>query len=572
MTQAAPEKENDTKLGSKVPTALVAGGAGFIGSHLCATLISQNFQVICVDNLSKGKKENVKDILTSPNFTFIEADINSPGFSLPANIEIDYCFHLAGVEEYQNQGEMSLDTLLVNSLGTRQLLEISKANKAKFILVSSADLYSGAISSSSLRYYFGKSEASEAVLSAHEAKRFAEALSFEYFKKFKLPVTVLRLKDAYGPKMDLERGDPISEILKNAAKKEKITVFGDGLKTINPTYISDIVFGIVKASVGEFSGEIFLLVNPDKVTVESFAQTVKLVAGPLEVEHKKETDGLEIPASHLDLDNTREKISWRPKVSLAEGVSSVVQSQRIAEQKSDGQVAPVENAPETALVMEKLETSEVEVKATKKVKRKANHWIRITIFVLSLLLLTVTVIYPLGSVTSQSYFGTRDLNTSVGYLELNSNEQAIEKAYKAQNSFSTAEKNLLYVSWLLKIVGASEKAASFDHLLSASDKLSESIRSVARSNQIVIVTAEKENLTQAEAEKNLNEALDQLYSSKDRLDEATVLLDSVDWSKVPSQVSPEKDFIYQTVAKLQSNSDQLIEAINQTLEKTPSSN
>ncbi len=567
MTPAAPKKDPNLKEVSKNPTALVAGGAGFVGSHLCSTLVSQNFHVVCVDNLSSGKKENIKDILTSPNFTFIEADINNSGFTLPEGLKIDYCFHLAGIEEYQNQAEMSLDTLLVNSLGTRQLLEIAKSNNAKFILVSSADLYSGAISSSSLRYYFGKAPQGEAVLSVHEAKRFAEALSFEYFKKFNLPVTVLRLKDVYGPRMDLARGDDLSEVLQKAAKKETVVIHGDGLKTINPTYISDVVFAIVKASVGDFNGEIFILVNPEKVTVESFAQTVKLVAGPLEIEHKKENQTLEIPSPHLDLDNTREKLSWRPKVSLAEGISSVIHSLQIAEQKAETsdemQAISIQELPPKVRLDEGSEKI-----AGKKPKTKLSKIIRIAIFTCSLLLIVVTVFYPLGTVAFESYFGSQNLQSAENLLENNNTEAALNQAYTAQNSFAAAEQNLLYVSWLLKIVGLADRAANFDHLLNASDKLSESIRSVARANQIVIDAANNANLTKADAEKSLNNALDELNSSKDRLEEATVLLNSVDWSKIPAKIAPKKDFVYQTSASLQKESDQLIAAINKALGKS----
>src|SRR3990172_1887263 len=99
--EAAQAKQSESILNkNKQPTALVVGGAGFVGSHLCETLVSQNFQVICVDNLSTGRRENLKDILTSPNFTFIEADINDPNFKIGDGVKLEYCFHLASIEEY----------------------------------------------------------------------------------------------------------------------------------------------------------------------------------------------------------------------------------------------------------------------------------------------------------------------------------------------------------------------------------------------------------------------------------------------------------------------------------------
>lgn len=301
------------------------------------------------------KKKNLKEVLTSPNFTLVEADLNDPKFSLPEGVKIDYCFHLASIEDYLNKG-LSLDTLLVNSLGTRQLLEIARSQTAKFILVSAADLYSGAISSSSLRYYFGSTNEQEAVLSAHEAKRFSEALAFEYYKKYKLQLTIIRLKDAYGPRMNLDRGDQISNLFKKALAKETLEVEGDGLKIINPTFVSDIVFGLIKASVGDFSGEIFILVNPEKITLESFAQTLKLVAGPLEIEHTREKESFDFNSQHFDLENTKEKLGWKPKVTLAEGISSVIHQVQIEESKkepSEDQEKAVEERVEERLEKEK---------------------------------------------------------------------------------------------------------------------------------------------------------------------------------------------------------------------------
>lgn len=559
MTEAAPKQNSNLKVVNKNPTALVAGGAGFIGSSLCLTLISQNFHVVCVDNLSSGKKDNIKEILTSPNFTFIEADINSKDFKLPEELKIDYCFHLAGIEEYQKG--MSLDTLLVNSLGTRQLLEIAKNNQAKFILLSSADLYSGAISSSSLRYYFGKSPQGEAVLSAHEAKRFSEALSFEYYKKYDLAVTIIRLKDVYGPKMNLERGDEIADLIKAASEKKTLKIAGDGLKTINPTYVSDIVFGIVKAALGDFNGEIFILVNPEKVTIESFAQTLKLVAGPLEIEHKKEDSTLEIPAPHLDLDNTKEKISWSPKVSLTEGISGVIQGLRLGETSIEEITSQLEEGPKEETAVKE------EVAKTKKTKTELGKYIRLSIFVLSLILITFTIFYPLGAIGYASYSGTKNLEKSASSLKTNNNQEVIESSLAAQNSFQTAEKNLQYVSWLLKIL--TETSPSLDHLFDASGHLAESLRNTAKSSQILIDTADKSNLTKAEAETSLNQALDKLYSAKDKLEVTMLILDTIVWNKIPDKFVPSRDFMYQTTAQTQKEVDQLIEAINKSLGKNP---
>lgn len=564
--EAALAKQSESNLNkNKQPTALVVGGAGFVGSHLCETLVSQNFQVICVDNLSTGKRENLKDILTSPNFTFIEADINDPNFKIGDGVKLDYCFHLASIEEYSSDKNISLDTLLVNSLGTRQLLEISKENNAKFVLFSSADLYSGAISSSSLRYYFGKSPEGEEILSVHEAKRFAEALTFEYFKKFKLDAIIIRLKDVYGPKMNLDRGDETASLIKEAVNKENLKVYGDGLKTINPTFVSDVIFGAVKASIGSFSGEIFILVNGEKVTVESFAQTVKLVSGPLEIERKKALDTVELPTYHLDLENTKEKLSWRPKVGLAEGLASTIHSYQMKEDRVASQETKLDEVRIAPLPKEEEHFNKKEAKP--KTRTKHNLWLRVTIFSFSVLLLIFAVLYPIGSVVFNSYFATQDLREATIDLSFDRTEVAINNSLKAQTSFSTAEQSLQNVSWLLKIVGLSSYSGNLDRLFEASTNLAEAVRNTARASQILIDTAEREDVSQQEAQKKLEEALTNLYKSQETLEQSQLVQETIDWNQVPTAILPGKTFFTEESASLSREVDQLISSIQNSLNR-----
>lgn len=557
MPNTAPKDKTENK--PNQPTALVAGGAGFIGSHLITTLISQNFRVICVDNFSTGKKKNLKEVLTSPNFTLVEADLNDPKFSLPEGVKIDYCFHLASIEDYLNKG-LSLDTLLVNSLGTRQLLEIARSQTAKFILVSAADLYSGAISSSSLRYYFGSTNEQEAVLSAHEAKRFSEALAFEYYKKYKLQLTIIRLKDAYGPRMNLDRGDQISNLFKKALAKETLEVEGDGLKIINPTFVSDIVFGLIKASVGDFSGEIFILVNPEKITLESFAQTLKLVAGPLEIEHTREKESFDFNSQHFDLENTKEKLGWKPKVTLAEGISSVIHQVQIEESKKE----PSED-------QEKAVEERVEERLEKEKPRKNFKFLRIIIFLLATGLLVATLVYPLISFAFNSFSGKGKLQQAYQELLAENNESAAKEAFSAQESFQDASNALANLNWLSKIVGLSEESSAANKVLAISGSLTEAIRLSSRANQILLNSAENEKLTSSEAKESLNEVLDNLYAANDRLAEVQLGLSEVNWQEVPDSLVTKKEFLETTHASLSKQVSDLITTIEENLAKTSAS-
>lgn len=557
MAETAPKTE--PKLGKK--TALVAGGAGFIGSHLVATLISQNLKVICVDNLSAGKKDNLKEILTHPDFGFIEANINDPNFRLPSDVRIDYCFHLAGIEEYRGNKPLSLDTLLVNSLGTRTLLEISKTHRAKFILASSADLYSGAISNTSLRHYFGKTPGDEAVLSVHEAKRFSEALAFEYFKRFNLDTTIIRLKDVYGPKMNLERGDEIATLINQALNAKNLEVSGDGLKTLNPTYVSDVVFGLVKASLGNFSGEIFILVNPEKVTVESFAQTIKLVAGPIEIEHKKDSAGLDYSYHNLDLDNTRSKINWSPKVALAEGVGAVIQHERLA---ARGQMPPTDST--IPKLVEPISLTGNEKVLTKKVVAHSySRWARLLVFVASSLLLLLSVVYPIGGFAAKSYLGRDNLTAAFSQLEQNKTEAAASRAQEAQNFLHGAQVDLQNVSWLLKIVGLSKKSANSDKLLLAGEHLAESLRSFAKASQTIVNTAEKVGVNRTEIQTALESARLDLGTSRDRLEETTIVLEIINWQELAQVVSLDREFMNDKTRQLSAEIEELLIVLDRVL-------
>src|SRR3990167_2810136 len=240
----APRQENSKLNFSKKdrPAVLVAGGAGFIGSFLCEALVTQEYNVICVDNLEFGSKANIEKLTHLPSFTFWEADINKPGFTLPPTIQISHIFHLAGVEKHQSDAQASLSTLLVNSYGTKNLLDLAASKKSSFVLVSSTEVFHGAVTQTSLYKYF-KDGRNIIQTSFAEAKRFAESLTAEYLKKQGLNALVVRVKDPYGPRMDLGSGSPLAGLIAQAINKDKIEIQGDGLKTLNPTFIADIVFG-----------------------------------------------------------------------------------------------------------------------------------------------------------------------------------------------------------------------------------------------------------------------------------------------------------------------------------------
>ncbi len=245
-----------------LPIAIVAGGAGFLGSYLCESLIKQNIIVVAIDNLLSGKKQYLKSLTSSPNFIMYEHDLNEP---LPQDLHgANYIFHLAGIEEYLNGVDMTMETLLVNSIGSKNLLEACKGTDCRFLLMSSTNVYSGVASSSNLEKYFGWNSKDEKRNAHHEAKRYAEALTTEYFKKFHINARIIRVADVYGPRMDLEAGTAIAGLIKEAIKTDQLTIFGDGLRSVYPTYVDDVVDGLNRAMFSKGTlGQIYTLANKD---------------------------------------------------------------------------------------------------------------------------------------------------------------------------------------------------------------------------------------------------------------------------------------------------------------------
>ncbi|HKZ34279.1 MAG TPA: DUF4012 domain-containing protein [Patescibacteria group bacterium] len=308
----------------RIPVALVAGGAGFLGAHLCESLVAENLIVVCVDNLSVGKKSNISHLLDNKNFVFLQHDINEP---FPEGLtSADYIFHLAGVEEYINGLDLSMETLLVNSIGTKNLLEFARKTRAKFLLLSTLDIYQGVMSSLSLDHYFGVTERDTKLYTHHEAKRYAEALTSEYHKKFQVDARIVRIIDVYGPKMDLQAGTPIAFLVRAASQSEQLTIRNDGLDAIFPVYVSDVVSGLKKGMfVRNTEGKIYHLTRETPDTTINFAYELQRQSEKrLHVVFAPHEEGVLLPPHKIDVSQTYKELQWEPSVLLPEGVKKTL--------------------------------------------------------------------------------------------------------------------------------------------------------------------------------------------------------------------------------------------------------
>jgi len=302
--------------------AIVTGGAGFIGSHLCAALLDLDATVICIDNLQTGSRENIASLLTNPRFTFLQHDIILP---LQGSTRADLIFHLASPASVTDYLSLPLETLRANSLGTLNMLEMARASGARFLFTSTSEAYGDPQVHPQTESYWGNVNPIGPRACYDESKRFGEAASFIYWRTYGVDVRVVRIFNTYGPHSRLDDGRIVPNFISQALRNEPLTVFGDGTQTRSYCYVSDMVNGILAAMLKPgTAGEVFNLGNPDERTVIEFAHLVAREVG---------SDAgivyLPLPQDdptrrRPDIAKARTVLGWEPVVDLATGIDRTV--------------------------------------------------------------------------------------------------------------------------------------------------------------------------------------------------------------------------------------------------------
>ncbi|MDO8671275.1 MAG: SDR family oxidoreductase [Dehalococcoidia bacterium] len=300
---------------------LVAGGAGFIGSHLCDALLAAGHTVTVWDNLITGKAGNIAHLRSNESFSFSHVDIIQP---LP-EIEIDAIFHLASPASPVGYSRYPIETLLVNSAGTHNLLELGRVNKAKFILTSTSEAYGDPQVHPQPETYWGYVNPLGPRCMYDEGKRFAEAIVINYVWLHDLDARIVRLFNTYGPRNDPEDGRIIPNFITQALRGQPITVYGDGQQTRSFCYVSDLVRGILLAMFSDSTkGEVFNLGNPDEHTALYMANLVKELTSSISPILHAPPREEEIARRQPDITKAKTCLSWEPRVSLDEGLSLTV--------------------------------------------------------------------------------------------------------------------------------------------------------------------------------------------------------------------------------------------------------
>lgn len=305
-----------------IPTALVAGGAGFFGAKICEELLNHNIRVVAIDNLVTGDKVNIEKIITHPRFVFVEHDLNT---GLPDKIKsVDYVFHLAAHEAYLRfkDQKINLESLLTNAIATHNLLEFIRQCGARFIFASSVDIYQGIVSSTDLFHYYGPTEADEKIFSHSEGKRFAESLVWEYFKKYGLDIRVVRLSQLFGPGADTSAMGPLGDLIAKTKIGKDIAIEGDGLEKSYYIYLTDAVSGIFAAMFKDNTkGKIYPITDPTPITTLETAYIVKKLANrKINVVFEATRRAFRMPEVKIINIESQKEIGWSPAVDFKKGV------------------------------------------------------------------------------------------------------------------------------------------------------------------------------------------------------------------------------------------------------------
>lgn len=300
---------------------LVTGGAGFLGSHLCDYLLAKGYAVIAMDNLITGDAKNIAHLRSNPHFSYIHHDVSK---HIHLAEDIDYVLHFASPASPIDYQKIPIQTLKVGSLGTHNTLGLALAKKATYLLASTSEVYGDPLVNPQPESYWGNVNPVGLRGCYDEAKRFAEALVMAYHRIHKLDTKIVRIFNTYGPRMRLNDGRVVPNLIGQALRGESLTVYGDGKQTRSFCYVSDLIEGIYRLMTSKINDPVNIG-NPDEYTILEFAKVIQELTGtksiivfePLPVDDPKQRRP----------DNTKayKELGWKPQVGLQEGLTKTIE-------------------------------------------------------------------------------------------------------------------------------------------------------------------------------------------------------------------------------------------------------
>jgi dTDP-glucose 4,6-dehydratase len=297
------------------PRAVVTGGAGFLGSHLCDALLADGYSVIAVDNLLTGRLSNIEHLRREGNFEFLQIDINRP-FDCG---EVNYVFHFASPASPVDYMVHGIDTLKVGSLGTMHALEIAHRHHAKYLFASTSECYGDPLEHPQKETYWGNVNTIGPRSVYDEAKRFSEALTMAYHRYHGVDTHMVRIFNTYGPRMQLNDGRVIPNFMKQAIRGEDLTVYGDGQQTRSFCYVSDEIEGILRLAQSDEHFPVNIG-NPDEFTILECAQRVIAITGSTSKIRYEKLPQDDPRQRRPDITKAKTLLGWEPKVPLDKGL------------------------------------------------------------------------------------------------------------------------------------------------------------------------------------------------------------------------------------------------------------
>jgi nucleoside-diphosphate-sugar epimerase len=300
--------------------SLVAGGAGFVGSHLCDRLIANGDDVICLDNLITGRCENIEALTSHPRFTFVSHDIIDDLPSLP---RVDRVFHLASPASPRAYQLYPIETMRANSEGTRRLLELAARDGARFVYTSTSEVYGDPLQHPQREDYWGNVNPVGPRSMYDEAKRYGEALIVTYAEARSINTAIARIFNTYGPRMRPDDGRIISNFITQCLRGDALTVHGDGSQTRSFQYVDDLITGLILLAESTSRGPMNLG-NPEEYTVLALAQLIRdltqsrssIVFEPLPTDDPQQR--------RPDIGLATRTLEWQPTVSVRDGLQRTI--------------------------------------------------------------------------------------------------------------------------------------------------------------------------------------------------------------------------------------------------------
>ncbi|MDX2077441.1 MAG: UDP-glucuronic acid decarboxylase family protein [bacterium] len=300
---------------------VIAGGSGFVGSHLCERFLSEGAEVIAVDNLITGSFDNIKHLQTNPRFSFINQNISRP-FTIDG--AVDAVLNFASPASPPDYLKYPIETLEVGSLGTQNTLKLAHEKNARYLLASTSEVYGDPLVHPQTEDYLGNVDSIGPRSVYDEAKRYAEAITMAYHRTYGVKTRIVRIFNTYGPRMRLDDGRVVPNFIAQALRGEPLTVYGDGQQTRSFQYVDDLIEGVRRLLDSDFV-EPVNIGNPNEMTILQFAEMVAEIVGKTAtIEfHDARIKG-DPQTRRPEISRAKAILNWEPKVPLADGLAKTI--------------------------------------------------------------------------------------------------------------------------------------------------------------------------------------------------------------------------------------------------------